>query len=185
MDRLKNVGISTNVVCHHFIFGFGWFYLTEMFSGRFSAGNSPIAALSHTWPQQNLYLIHVTYMHHHQIICCLLLAVLNMLSGTLKTWLIWYVLAAYCCCTLNSLCYLKCLWRWCVLLSVNQPWDPFARMCHERRYPYVRLDRTTTMNKRQKSVNLLNDPLWVAKPVLLVFEFVASISKRARFEISR
>lgn len=88
MDRLKNVGISTNVVCHHFIFGFGWFYLTEMFSGRFSAGNSPIAALSHTWPQQNLYLIHVTYMHHHQIICCLLLAVLNMLSGTLKTWLI-------------------------------------------------------------------------------------------------
>lgn len=36
--------------------------------------------------------------------------------------------------------------------------DLFAQLCRERRYPYVRLDGTTSIGKRQKLVNRFNDP---------------------------
>ena len=32
------------------------------------------------------------------------------------------------------------------------------QLCRERRYPYVRLDGSTTINKRQKLVNTFCDP---------------------------
>ncbi|XP_057964453.1 protein CHROMATIN REMODELING 25 isoform X2 [Malania oleifera] len=46
-----------------------------------------------------------------------------------------------------------------VLVSnYTQTLDLFAQLCRERRYPYLRLDGTTTINKRQKLVNRFNDP---------------------------
>ncbi|GIL43573.1 hypothetical protein Vafri_1202 [Volvox africanus] len=36
--------------------------------------------------------------------------------------------------------------------------DLFAQLCRERGYPFVRLDGTTTINKRQKLVKVFNDP---------------------------
>ncbi|KAG2497992.1 hypothetical protein HYH03_004251 [Edaphochlamys debaryana] len=36
--------------------------------------------------------------------------------------------------------------------------DLFAQICRERGYPFVRLDGTTTINKRQKLVKVFNDP---------------------------
>ncbi|KAF3320678.1 putative DNA repair protein rhp54 [Carex littledalei] len=36
--------------------------------------------------------------------------------------------------------------------------DLFAQLCRERRYPFVRLDGTTSISKRQKLVNQFNDP---------------------------
>ncbi|BAF10121.2 Os02g0762800 [Oryza sativa Japonica Group] len=36
--------------------------------------------------------------------------------------------------------------------------DLFAQLCRERRYPYIRLDGATSINKRQKLVNQFNDP---------------------------
>ncbi|XP_021617337.1 protein CHROMATIN REMODELING 25 isoform X2 [Manihot esculenta] len=49
--------------------------------------------------------------------------------------------------------------------------DLFAQLCRERRYPYVRLDGTTSIGKRQKLVNRFNDP---AKD-----EFVFLLSSKA------
>ncbi|XP_031391858.1 protein CHROMATIN REMODELING 25 [Punica granatum] len=46
-----------------------------------------------------------------------------------------------------------------VLVSnYTQTLDLFAQLCRERRYPYLRLDGTTTISKRQKLVNRFNDP---------------------------
>lgn len=39
-----------------------------------------------------------------------------------------------------------------------QTLDLFAQLCRERRYPYLRLDGTTSISKRQKLVNHFNDP---------------------------
>ncbi|KAG6482364.1 hypothetical protein ZIOFF_058995 [Zingiber officinale] len=36
--------------------------------------------------------------------------------------------------------------------------DLFAQLCRERRYPFLRLDGTTSIGKRQKLVNYFNDP---------------------------
>ncbi|THU67599.1 hypothetical protein C4D60_Mb05t26390 [Musa balbisiana] len=36
--------------------------------------------------------------------------------------------------------------------------DLFAQLCRERRYPFLRLDGTTSIGKRQKLVNRFNDP---------------------------
>ncbi|KFK39241.1 hypothetical protein AALP_AA3G218800 [Arabis alpina] len=45
-----------------------------------------------------------------------------------------------------------------VLVSnYTQTLDLFAQLCRERRYPYLRLDGSTTISKRQKLVNQLND----------------------------
>lgn len=38
-----------------------------------------------------------------------------------------------------------------------QTLDLFAQLCRERRYPYLRLDGTTSIGKRQKLVNRFND----------------------------
>ncbi|WOK93990.1 DNA repair and recombination protein RAD54 isoform X1 [Canna indica] len=46
-----------------------------------------------------------------------------------------------------------------VLVSnYTQTLDLFAQLCRERRYPYLRLDGTTSIGKRQKLVNRFNDP---------------------------
>ncbi|XP_010534308.1 PREDICTED: protein CHROMATIN REMODELING 25 isoform X2 [Tarenaya hassleriana] len=46
-----------------------------------------------------------------------------------------------------------------VLVSnYTQTLDLFSQLCRERRYPYLRLDGTTTISKRQKLVNRFNDP---------------------------
>ncbi|OVA15799.1 SNF2-related [Macleaya cordata] len=46
-----------------------------------------------------------------------------------------------------------------VLVSnYTQTLDLFAQLCRERRYPYLRLDGTTSISKRQKLVNCFNDP---------------------------
>ncbi|RVW61196.1 Protein chromatin remodeling 25 [Vitis vinifera] len=52
-------------------------------------------------------------------------------------------------------------WMTLSRLSLRQPdtLDLFAQLCRERRYPYLRLDGTTSINKRQKLVNRFNDPL--------------------------
>ncbi|RVW49748.1 Protein chromatin remodeling 25 [Vitis vinifera] len=52
-------------------------------------------------------------------------------------------------------------WMTLTRLSLRQPdtLDLFAQLCRERRYPYLRLDGTTSINKRQKLVNRFNDPL--------------------------
>jgi len=39
-----------------------------------------------------------------------------------------------------------------------QTLDLFAQLCRERTYPYLRLDGTTSISKRQKLVNRFNDP---------------------------
>ncbi|KAK9044328.1 hypothetical protein V6N11_072638 [Hibiscus sabdariffa] len=45
-----------------------------------------------------------------------------------------------------------------VLVSnYTQTLDLFAQLCRERRYPYLRLDGTTSIGKRQKLVNRFND----------------------------
>ncbi|XVE66850.1 hypothetical protein DITRI_Ditri08aG0113000 [Diplodiscus trichospermus] len=45
-----------------------------------------------------------------------------------------------------------------VLVSnYTQTLDLFAQLCRERRYPYLRLDGTTSISKRQKLVNGFND----------------------------
>ncbi|KAK6916452.1 SNF2, N-terminal [Dillenia turbinata] len=45
-----------------------------------------------------------------------------------------------------------------VLVSnYTQTLDLFAQLCRERRYPYLRLDGTTSISKRQKLVNRFND----------------------------
>ncbi|PNX91524.1 DNA repair and recombination RAD54-like protein, partial [Trifolium pratense] len=36
--------------------------------------------------------------------------------------------------------------------------DLFAQLCREQRYPHLRLDGATSISKRQKLVNCLNDP---------------------------
>ncbi|WCJ17659.1 DNA repair and recombination protein RAD54 [Euphorbia peplus] len=46
-----------------------------------------------------------------------------------------------------------------VLVSnYTQTLDLFAQLCRERRYPHIRLDGATSISKRQKLVNLINDP---------------------------
>ncbi|RDY04883.1 Protein CHROMATIN REMODELING 25, partial [Mucuna pruriens] len=46
-----------------------------------------------------------------------------------------------------------------VLVSnYTQTLDLFAQLCRERRYPYLRLDGSTSISKRQKLVNCFNDP---------------------------
>ncbi|KAM1382281.1 hypothetical protein ACFX2F_034762 [Malus domestica] len=46
-----------------------------------------------------------------------------------------------------------------VLVSnYTQTLDLFVQLCRERRYPYLRLDGTTSISKRQKLVNHFNDP---------------------------
>lgn len=42
-----------------------------------------------------------------------------------------------------------------------QTLDLFSQICRERQYPYVRLDGTTTLSKRQKLVQKFNDPAQV------------------------
>ncbi|KAL8541379.1 hypothetical protein ACS0TY_002583 [Phlomoides rotata] len=46
-----------------------------------------------------------------------------------------------------------------VLVSnYTQTLDLFSQICRERRYPFLRLDGTTSISKRQKLVNRFNDP---------------------------
>ncbi|KAK1263585.1 DNA repair and recombination protein RAD54 [Acorus gramineus] len=46
-----------------------------------------------------------------------------------------------------------------VLVSnYTQTLDLFAQLCRERRYPYLRLDGSTSISKRQKLVDRFNDP---------------------------
>ncbi|KAG0470025.1 hypothetical protein HPP92_016725 [Vanilla planifolia] len=45
-----------------------------------------------------------------------------------------------------------------IVSNYTQTLDLFAQLCRERRYPYMRLDGTTSIGKRQKLVNRFNDP---------------------------
>ncbi|KAL5788356.1 hypothetical protein ACOSP7_005305 [Xanthoceras sorbifolium] len=59
-----------------------------------------------------------------------------------------------------------------VLVSnYTQTLDLFGQLCRERRYPYLRLDGTTSISKRQKLVNCFND--------LSKDEFVFLLSSKA------
>lgn len=44
-----------------------------------------------------------------------------------------------------------------------QTLDLIAQLCRERRYPFLRLDGTTSISKRQKLVNCFNDPSKVCR----------------------
>ncbi|XP_049935470.1 protein CHROMATIN REMODELING 25-like [Nymphaea colorata] len=41
--------------------------------------------------------------------------------------------------------------------AINLTLDLFAQLCRERRYPFLRLDGSTSISKRQKLVNRFND----------------------------
>ena len=45
-----------------------------------------------------------------------------------------------------------------IISNYTQTLDLIGQMCSERRYPYVRLDGSTTIGKRQKLVKQFNDP---------------------------
>jgi hypothetical protein len=45
----------------------------------------------------------------------------------------------------------------CPFFLLYQTLDLFVQLCRERRYPYVRLDGSTSISKRQKLVNQFND----------------------------
>ncbi|XWS54814.1 hypothetical protein CRYUN_Cryun10bG0121500 [Craigia yunnanensis] len=46
---------------------------------------------------------------------------------------------------------------WVELSGKMHTLDLFAQLCRERRYPYLRLDGTTSISKRQKLINRFND----------------------------
>lgn len=50
----------------------------------------------------------------------------------------------------------------------NQTLDLFSQLCRERRYPFLRLDGTTSISKRQKLVNRFNDPTKVHGDVVML-----------------
>ncbi|KAK9112794.1 hypothetical protein Scep_020313 [Stephania cephalantha] len=60
---------------------------------------------------------------------------------------------------------------WVELSGKMHTLDLFAQLCRERRYPYLRLDGTTSISKRQKLVNQFND--------LSKDEFVFLLSSKA------
>ncbi|KAK9136014.1 hypothetical protein Syun_015344 [Stephania yunnanensis] len=60
---------------------------------------------------------------------------------------------------------------WVELSGKMHTLDLFAQLCRERRYPYLRLDGTTSISKRQKLVNHFND--------LSKDEFVFLLSSKA------
>lgn len=50
-----------------------------------------------------------------------------------------------------------------IYFLLYQTLDLFAQLCRERRYPYLRLDGSTSISKRQKLVNQFNDLSKVCK----------------------
>lgn len=58
-------------------------------------------------------------------------------------------------------------------ILLSQTLELFAQLCRERRYPFLKLDGSTSISKRQKLVNRFNDPSKVREFSLKVLSLSA------------